>query len=183
MAEELVRRFLVSVPQLRDPNFHRSVIFLVEHNQDGALGLVINRPSTGSMRDLLVDNGVEYRGSAEVPIMLGGPVQPDQALLLHAEQDVDAESRQVGSGLRLSGSLRVLKQVFGRAAPRARVYFGYAGWGPGQLEAEIEAGAWILAPVDPSLIFDAPSDKVWDRALRDLGIDPSMLLAPGGSIN
>ncbi len=89
----------------------------------------------------------------------------------------------MGSGLSLSGSVSVLRKVFSRPTPRARLYFGYAGWGPGQLEAEIEAGAWIAAPVDPAPIFDEPIYKVWERALHGLGIDPAVLLAPDGSIN
>jgi putative transcriptional regulator len=183
MSEVLSRRFLISVPQLTDPNFHRSVVLIVEHGQHGALGLVINRPSSGKLQDLLADNGVDYKGSEDSPVMIGGPVQPTQALLLHGEPDVESDCTQVGPDLRLSGSVSVLRQVYSRQSPRARLYFGYAGWGPGQLEAEIEAGAWLVAPVDPVLIFDTPSDDVWERALRGLGIDPSVLLAPDGSIN
>ncbi len=183
MSEVLSQRFLISVPQLTDPNFHRSVVFIVEHGEHGALGLVINRPSTGKLRELLADNGVDYQGPEDFPVMIGGPVQPAQALLLHGEAGVEEDSTQVGSGLSLSGSVSVLRKVFSRPTPRARLYFGYAGWGQGQLEAEIEAGAWIAAPVDPALIFDEPSDKVWERALHGLGIDPAVLLAPDGSIN
>lgn len=183
MSEYLSRKFLISVPQLQDPNFRHSVVFLIEHGAEGALGLIINRVSNGRLGDLLTDNAVEYHGPAEASVMVGGPVRPTQALLLHAEEDLDAESMPVGDGLRLSGSVASLRRVYARPDPRARLYFGYSGWAPGQLEAEIEAGAWIVAPVDGSLIFDAPSEEVWERALRGLGIDPSVLLAPGGSVN
>jgi len=183
MSEILARQFLISVPQLQDPNFHKTVVLLVEHGAEGALGVVINRPSDGRLKELLKDNGVTYQGPSDARVMVGGPVRPTQALLLHGEEDVEAESAAVGAGLRLSGSLAALRQVFSRPAPRARLYLGYAGWGPGQLEAEIEAGAWILAPVDPVLVFNAPSDEVWDLALRSLGIDPAVLLAPDGSVN
>jgi putative transcriptional regulator len=115
--------------------------------------------------------------------MVGGPERPTQALLLHGESDLETDSTPVGEGLRLSGSLAALRQVYSRPSPRARLYFGYSGWGPGQLEAEIEAGAWLVAPADPALIFEAPSEEVWERALRGLGVDPSVLLAPGGSVN
>lgn len=183
MSENLSRRFLISVPQLQDPNFRRSVVFLIEHTAEGALGLIINRVSQGRLGDLLADNGVEYRGPAEARVMVGGPVRPNQALLLHGEEGLDEESTTIGDGLSLSGSVAALRQVFTRTMPRARLYFGYSGWGPGQLEAEIEAGAWIVAPVDPALIFDASSEEVWERALHGLGIDPAVLLGPAGSVN
>jgi len=179
----LARQFLVSVPQLQDPNFRHSVIYMVEHGEGGALGLVINRPSNGKIAELLADNQVKYQGPADARVMVGGPVRPTQALLLHGEQDLQADSTPVGEGLRLSGSLTALREVYNRPAPRARLYFGYSGWGPGQLEAEMEAGAWIVAPADPAFIFEAPSDEVWERVLRGLGIDPAVLLAPGGSVN
>ncbi len=183
MSETLGRCFLISVPQLQDPNFRHSVVFLIEHEKEGALGLIINRESEGRLADLLSDNGVEYRGPAGARVMVGGPVRHNQALLLHGEEDLETDSTPVGGGMRLSGSLKALRLVFSRPAPRARLYFGYSGWGPGQLEAEIEAGAWIVAPLDYALIFEAPAGEVWERALRGLGIDPALLQAPGGSVN
>ena len=183
MGDSLARQFLISVPQLQDANFHHSVVYLVEHGAEGALGLIINRVSKGRLRDLLADNGVAYSGPDEARVMVGGPVSPGQALLLHGEEDLQDDSTTVGEGLRLSGSMEALKKVYSRAAPRARLYFGYSGWGPGQLEAEIEAGAWILAPPHADLIFDLPPEQVWERALRGLGIDPAVLLAPRGSVN
>jgi putative transcriptional regulator len=183
MSESLGRRFLISVPQLQDPNFRHSVILLVEHNPEGALGLVINRPSPGELSRLLAENGIEYRGPSGARVMVGGPVRPMQALLLHSEDESDGASTQVCEGIRLSGSVETLKRVFSREAPRARLYFGYAGWGPGQLETELEAGAWLVAPVDPALVFDTDSEQVWERALRDIGVDPSSLAPPGSSVN
>lgn len=184
---ELAPGFLVAMPQLLDPNFSRTIVLLLKSNQDGALGLVINRPTEMSLREFLKLENIQFEGDESLTVNLGGPVEQESHLLvLHGEPPVfepgsEAEV-ELAPGLRLVMAMEGLQALAGRAARRLRCYVGYAGWGPGQLERELSEGAWVPLPCDASFVFDEAQDKVWAKALRRSGIDP-ISLVPGGAVN
>jgi putative transcriptional regulator len=172
--------FLIAVPQLTDPNFKQSVVLLLQQSDDGALGLVINRESPILLRDLCKDHEISYVGDPAKKVRVGGPVQPEQGLVLYDGGVEDPEGRAVLDGLQVSASTKTLQHLCQDAGIRFHCFSGYAGWAPGQLEQEINEGSWILAPVDPGLVLDTPPDALWMASLSALGIDPA-LIVPGGS--
>jgi putative transcriptional regulator len=170
--------FLVAVPQLADPNFRHSVVLLLQQNDDGALGLVVNRESPILLRDLCRDHAITYAGDPKKRVRVGGPVQPEQGLVLYDASLQDPEGRQVLDGLQVSASTKTLSRLCGGTDVRFQCFSGYAGWAPGQLEREINEGSWIVTPVDPHLVLDLPPEDLWLVILRNNGLDPA-LIVPG----
>ena len=172
----LAPSLLLSMPQLIDPNFARSVILLCEHAPEGAFGLIVNRPS-----DIAAASAVHLEPPVaepnELPLLIGGPVEPQRGWILTSQAPEGVEHRSLGSGLYLSASPLLLRRVL-RARPlpkRTHVLAGYAGWGPGQLDTELAESAWLIAPIELDLIFEIPSSAAWDMAIRRLGADPHLL--------
>lgn len=176
----LAPAFLIAGPHLVDPNFRQSVVLLLQQGSEGALGLVVNRESPLLLSDLCRDHDITYSGDPTKKVRVGGPVQPEQGLVLFDEQAEDQEGRLVVAGLRVSASTSTLSRLCGRPGGRYHCYSGYAGWGPGQIERELADGSWIVAPPDPILVFDLPVEEIWSRALAALGIDPNALVPGGG---
>jgi putative transcriptional regulator len=174
---------LLAMPQLEDPNFNRSVVLLCRHSEDGALGFIVNRPMPVSVRDLLADEAVV--SNSPLTVWEGGPVGQERGWLLCREAPKDGEGLTVCDGIYMSSSQAHLRDVLGgdprQCEPdRCRLLLGYAGWGPGQLDSELHASAWLLIPVDQELIFSAPPEDLWERAIRSLGVDPTSIApAPG----
>jgi putative transcriptional regulator len=191
-SSSLAPALLLSMPQLADPNFNRTVVLLCRHATEGAFGLVVNRP--------LVTNGpivVEVRPEAEAPVRhsaqssarelqvwVGGPVEPQRSWILVGHGEDAATERngvRIADGLYLSTSPDLLKRLLGPDPPaRTRLIVGYSGWGPGQLEAELQASAWLISDVDHELIFSTPADRMWEASLRRLGADPASLQVSHG---
>ena len=180
MTNELAPGFLIAVPQLQDPNFHRSVVLLLEQGDEGALGVVINAESPLLLRDLCEDHSIDYAGAPDKRVRTGGPVQPEQGLVLYGDEHQDPEGRAVIEGLHVSASRATLERLCNLTKGRFHCFSGYAGWGPGQLEREIGEGSWIISPADPGLIFDRTAEDIWTGSLRAIGIDPAAIV-PGGS--
>ena len=183
MIDELTApSFIIAMPQLTDPNFHRTVVLMVEHNEEGAFGLVINRPGRTRVSELCTNLKVDWGGEDAEISLSGGPVGTDQGFVLHGAlaDDQVVRSREVAPGIRMALDMESFRTLCARPPGEFRMLLGYAGWGPGQLESEIRAGAWLTADVDPSLIFQTPLDDVWSYAMRSLGIDPAMLVSGGG---
>jgi len=179
MAETFKTALLLSMPQLQDPNFARTVVLLCEYNPDGAFGLVLNRPTTVAASEM-VRLEPPVVGGNDMPLWIGGPVEPQRGWILLAEEP-DAEFKSICDGLYLSTSQVLLRQVLeARPAPRARVLAGYAGWGPGQLDEELAQSAWLLGEVELDLVFDVAADAMWETAIRRLGADPSSLTTSHG---
>jgi len=184
--------FLLSMPQLADPNFAKSVILVCEHSAEGAFGLVINRLSELTAAEA-VQLSPELEAPNDLPLLIGGPVEPQRGWILtsRAPEVAGVEganrpdgvlSREIGAGLHLSASPLLLRRVL-QAHPiprRTVVLAGYAGWGPGQLDAELAESAWLIAPVELDLIFEIPSAVCWEMAMQRLGVDPKMLRASQG---
>lgn len=184
--------FLLSMPQLADPNFAKSVILLCEHSAEGAFGLVVNRLSELTAAEA-VQLSPELEAPNQLPLLIGGPVEPQRGWILTSRApdvpDIEGAKRtdgvltkEIGAGLHLSASPLLLRRVL-QAHPTPRrtvVLAGYAGWGPGQLDAELAESAWLIAPVELDLIFEIPSAVCWDMAMKRLGVDPSQLRASSG---
>jgi putative transcriptional regulator len=172
----LAPALLLSMPQLTDPNFARSVILLCEHASEGAFGLIVNRPA-----DVTAAAAVHLEppidGPNDLPLLLGGPVEPQRGWILTSSAPDDVDARPVGAGLYLSASPLLLRRVLtARPLPRRTlVLAGYAGWGPGQLDAELAQSAWLIMPVELDLIFEVPPGASWEMAIRRLGADPHLL--------
>jgi len=172
------------MPQLRDPNFERAVMLLLHHDDQGTFGLVLNRPG-----DLLADQlcrglDVRWRGDPRAVAHWGGPVQPNTGWVLVSDPSrlgsEAFELTKVIEDVYFAGSLAVLKAVAEHPPADVRLYLGYAGWAPGQLEEEMAAGAWLVAPGSPDFVFGSDHERMWDHVVRSLGIDPASLISTSG---
>lgn len=179
----LAPALLISMPQLTDPNFAKTVVLLCEHGPDGALGLVVNRPAEVAASEA-VDFEPPIETPNDMPLYMGGPVEPQRGWILTTTAP-DVEHRPLGGGLYLTASPELLRNAL-EAQPiprRTLVLAGYAGWGPGQLDSELEASSWLIAPLELDLIFEIPSAVSWEMAIRRMGADPAMLQAGGQGIH
>jgi putative transcriptional regulator len=166
---------LLSMPQLQDPNFARTVVLLCDFRPEGAFGLVLNRPTDMVASDMVHLEPPVVHGN-DLRLYIGGPVQPERGWILVPEPPSSGDYRTIQEGLHLSASPDVLREVLQqRPSPRARVLAGYAGWGPGQLDEELSQSAWLIGDVHLDLIFDVDASAMWDIAIRRLGADPSAL--------
>jgi putative transcriptional regulator len=167
-APHFVGQFLVAAPTMADPRFQESVVYMIGHGEDGALGLVINRPiAQGPLADLLKAVG-RGEGPAEgnVTINYGGPVDSAELFILHGNDYATKATRFVGNGLGVTSDREILRAIADGKGPRQKLFiFGYTGWAPGQLESEIESGAWYVIPADLSLVFSNETEKTWERAI------------------
>lgn len=177
MPATLAPTLLLSMPQLTDPNFNRTVVLLCTHSKDqGAFGLVLNRPLVTSGR-VVVNLDPPVTTDQELEVWVGGPVEPHRSwILVESGSSQSDDDVPVAECLYLSTSSQLLRQLLEpNPPPRARLMVGYSGWGPGQLESELEASAWLVCEVDRDLIFDTPADEMWEKAIRRLGADPALL--------
>lgn len=165
---------LVSMPQMLDPNFAKTVVLLCEHGRQGAFGLVLNRPTQTSAAQA-VQLAPPPAFDSGITLYHGGPVDPQRGWILMAREPEEAQFVEITDGLFLTSSQSVLRQIIERGEERARILTGYAGWAPGQLDAELSASAWLTADVDPGLIFDTPPTSMWEATIRRLGADPALL--------
>lgn len=164
---------LVASPELQDPHFERSVVLMVQHDAEGAYGLVLNRPLTRTLSDVLESAGPRWAG---VPLHVGGPVQTN---LLQFVVAGDGPGRLVVPGLAVGSDLAELAQGPTEAAC-VRAYLGYAGWGGGQLERETSEGSWIVRPAEARHVFGIPSEHLWATVLRELGGNYAWMSLSGG---
>ena len=179
MADTFKTALLLSMPQLQDPNFAKTVVLLCEYNPDGAFGLVLNRPTNVAASEMVRLDPPVIAGN-DMLLWIGGPVDPQRGWILLGEEP-SAEFKCIRDGLYLSTSQTLLRDVLeARPAPRARVLAGYAGWGPGQLDEELAQSAWLLGDVDLDLVFDVAPEAMWETAIRRLGADPASLTTSHG---
>jgi len=174
MSDPFRASLLLSMPQLQDPNFARTVVLLCDYGPECAFGLVINRPTDVPATSMVRLDPPVVDGN-DMPLWIGGPVEPQRGWILLGEEPA-VEFKCIRDGLYLSTSAVLLRDVLeARPAPRARVLAGYAGWGPGQLDGELSQSAWLMADVDLDIVFDVPAAAMWETAIRRLGADPSTL--------
>jgi putative transcriptional regulator len=160
----LAGQFLIATPAMRDTGFDHAVILMLRHDQDGAFGIVINRPlGQRPMADLLGTK--DTAASGNVQVFIGGPVQPNIGFVVHSTDYRRAETLDVDGRVAMTSSREVLRDIADNRGPaKALIAFGYAGWAPGQLESELARNVWYTAPEDPTLVFDDDRDKVWEHA-------------------
>lgn len=179
----LGNRLLVAMPSMLDPNFARTVTLVCQHDAAGALGIVVNRLAPLAIGDVLAQMGLATNepGLAEAPVYLGGPVQPERGFVIHDGDIAYDSTLEIAPGLRLTTSRDVLAAMAaGRGPRRALLALGYAGWGAGQLEAEVRDNAWLTADVDADLIFELPVHARWEAAARLVGVDVARLAGEAG---
>jgi putative transcriptional regulator len=175
---DLTGHFLIAMPSMADPNFAKTLTYVCEHNDNGALGLVINRPTDMSLRILLerinLPGDLDELGT--IPVYFGGPVQTDRGFVLHKPVGNWQSTLNVGGAIGLTTSKDILEAVGNGAGPdEILVTLGYAGWAPGQLENELAQNAWLTVAADTEVIFDLPPAERLPAAVRLLGIDLTRL--------
>jgi putative transcriptional regulator len=180
----LVGQLLIAMPSLADPNFARSVVLLGVHSDDdGAFGLIVNRPLDVALSDVLAQ--LEQRSAlAELPqVLAGGPVEPSHGFVMFERDGGEGDDEHAlfsDDAMVVSGSSAALaKLVEGRIRGRFYLLLGYAGWFPGQLEREIEENSWLVAPLDHRILFDVPLERRWTAALASIGVEPGTLVDTG----
>jgi putative transcriptional regulator len=184
----LVNHFLIAMPSMLDPVFGGSVVYVCEHNENGALGVVINKPTDMTMKALFEHIELKLEMNPDLappiavkPIMFGGPVQDDRGFVLHTPSGDYSSSLKVTDEVAFTTSIDVLEAVACGGGPhQMMVSIGYSGWGAGQLEAEIARNGWLTVFADPRIMFDLPIEERYVAALKLLGIDPMMLTAEAG---
>jgi putative transcriptional regulator len=181
----LTNQFLIAMPSMADPTFSGTVVYLCDHSERGALGLVINRPTDIDMQSLFnrIDLKLEIEPLLHLPVYFGGPVQTERGFVLHEpiEGTTYTSSMSVPGGLEMTTSKDVLEAVASGTGPtRFLLTLGHAGWGAGQLEEELSKNGWLSVQADPSVIFDVPAEDRMSAALSLLGISQSMLSGEAG---
>jgi len=165
---------LIAAAQIQDPRFHHSVVLILQHNQDGAFGIIINHPLASETVAKLLEAAGEHDASVEgsIPVVAGGPVQPELGFVVHSADYHRAETLAVDGKVAMTASKEALRDIGHQKGPKKCFFaFGYAGWGPGQLEGEIARRDWFTAPEDLDLVFDMDRGAVWDKALARRGTD------------
>jgi putative transcriptional regulator len=168
------------MPQLGDPNFHRSVVLMIEHGDTGSMGLIVNRGAPLTLGELA--RGQSLKIATELtqhPVFVGGPVEPHRGFILHDDETI-LEKHTVLPGLHLSVTLDALGALLERPHVNLRFCLGYAGWGPRQLEGEMATGSWLFAEATANALLKGDPAQLWDETLRGMGVDPAMLMMGKG---
>lgn len=181
--ETLEGKLLVAMPTMGDPRFERTVIYMCAHSPEGAMGLVINKPAEHiSFPELLTQLGIEAETDVEpIRVLSGGPVESARGFVLHSDDYTQATTMEVGEHVALTATVDILKAIAAGEGPRQCLFaLGYAGWGPGQLDAEIQANGWLHVDADPDILFSADLERKWTRAIAKLGFDIAHLSGTAG---
>ncbi|WP_117190716.1 YqgE/AlgH family protein [Rhizobium terrae] len=182
-------QFLIAMPGMRDGNFTRAVVYVCAHSPAGAMGFIINRSQQISFTDVLLhlklmdqNEAIMLPGSTrDFPILSGGPVETGRGFVLHSDDFTSESSIPVSDDISLTATLDIIRAICdGRGPARATMLLGYAGWGPGQLEAEIVNNGWLNCPATEDLIFDRMLDGKYEKALALMGVSPEMLSSEAG---
>jgi putative transcriptional regulator len=183
-------QLLLAMPHMGDERFSRAVIYVCLHSSTGAMGVIINRPIAGiDITDLLSQLDISEASkrkdltpiASRLSVLQGGPVESKRGFIVHSSDFSDSATQPISEGVSLTGTLDVLKaMVEGSGPSKALLILGYAGWGAGQLEKEIQANAWLHCPATPELVFDIAPHKKYDYALRKIGVDLLNLSSEAG---
>lgn len=170
---------LIATPGIVESCFGRAVVYVCAHSDQGAMGVIINQEVTAiRYKDLIAQLNLPTSDAAQpIPIHFGGPVEPARGFVIHSADYVNEDSlRGANNTIAVTSNINILKEIaLGRGPVKSMLALGYAGWGPGQLEAECEAGHWISVPATPDLVFDAENDHKWHLSARALGVDLARL--------
>lgn len=183
----LAGKLLLAMPSMGDPRFHRAVIMVCAHDDDGAMGLIINHTVPGiDLRHLLGQLNIDSvaRDDAKIPdlpVMSGGPVENARGFILHSLDFHEDDTVTIGDNLGVTGTVDALKAIAEGRGPEDLVFvLGYAGWESGQLDRELQDNAWLVLDSDHDLIFEVPAEEKWDVAVQKLGVDPAKLSGIAG---
>ena len=183
----LTGKLLLAMPAMGDPRFHKSVIYMCSHDENGAMGLVINNQLPGMQFKHLL-NELELTSDIEVdpsilktPLMNGGPVDTGRGFLVHSDDFKHDQTIEVDEGIHITGTLDGLKAIAAGDGPNEKlIIFGYAGWSAGQLDEEVQNNSWLVAESNLDLIFKVHNENKWQQAVSGLGFDPAMLSGDAG---
>lgn len=181
----LTGRILLAMPSMGDPRFHKAVIYMCAHDEHGAMGLVVNHRLPGvDMKDLLTQLEIdkpEDETVEQIPVLSGGPVETARGFVLHSTDFEQGETIKINEEFSVTGTIDALKAIAQGDGPEELLFIlGYAGWGAGQLDEELQQNAWLVLDPDKALIFDVKPDTMWDKAIEKIGIDPGMLSSMTG---
>lgn len=173
-SSNLTNQFLIAMPGLADPNFFKTVTYIFSHSEEGAMGIIINRPMEIQLSEIFLqmDISVQNNKIDTQKIFHGGPVQEDRGFVLHKADDEWESSLHVADGIKITTSMDILRSIAkGDGPDELLVALGYAGWSPGQLEAEIKENVWLNGPSNTEILFNTPCDKRWETSAALLGVD------------
>lgn len=180
-------QLLIAMPQMNDPRFHRAVIFMCVHDQKGAMGMVINHPlPSPSFAEVLAQVGVSTEkplpdSVKNMPVLAGGPVQGVHGFLIHSADFSQKDTIHVDDMFSISGTVDSLRTIVNGYRPEKMLFtLGYAGWGAGQLEKELQDNVWLTAPASYEIVFNTPLDEMWETAFAAIGVNPGMLSGMSG---
>jgi putative transcriptional regulator len=181
----LTNHFLVAMPTLTDPYFNRSVVYICEHNEKGAVGIVVNQPLQAfkvNLSEILrTIVGSKVESSTEFPILCGGPIHPERGFVIHAPSGEWQSSLKMNSEICVTTSKDILQAIARQQGPNKFIFsLGYANWTAGQIEQEIVNNFWLTVPANPNILFDVPVDKRWLEAMHSIGVDINKLVYNGG---
>jgi len=182
-AQYLEGHLLIAMPSMEDTRFERSVIYMCAHNDDGAMGLIVNKElDVLAFSDLLDQVGLDdIPVEDQIRVHFGGPVETGRGFVLHSAEYQQSGTLAVSGDFAVTASIEILRDIANGDGPRRSLFaLGYAGWAPGQLETEIQANGWLHAPADPQLVFDRDLDSKWERSIEALGIDIRMMTGDAG---
>ncbi len=181
---DLGGKLLIAMPGMGDPRFEKSVIYLCAHSPEGSMGLIINKPATGVsvshlMDQLKIDKG---EGLRDIVVHFGGPVEHGRGFVLHSSDYMsEGSTMQVDTRYRMTATLDILQDIStGKGPSRQILALGYAGWGPGQLESEIQRNGWLTCEALPEIVFSREDHAKWAAALKSLGVNPLLLSSTAG---
>ena len=177
MQESYSNKFLVAMPGLEGEPFEKSVIYLCQHDENGAMGIVLTYPLHNNAEELYRQMNIELNQPLSVPVHLGGPVQTDHGFILHQPTEQQWQSSvRLSSEVCLTTSTDILNAISeGQAPYNPIIALGYAGWDEGQLEQELKNNDWVVAGFDPHIMFETPTTRKWEQTLNSLGISPAQL--------
>ena len=181
--ESLENHLLIAMPSMGDTFFDRTVTYICEHNEEGAMGLIINLPVNVTLNELLsqIDENSTDKPELEQLVLTGGPVSQDRGFVLHSPQDGWRSSLALSKDVMITTSKDILMALGTQQAPdNFIVALGYAGWGPGQLEQELKDNSWLTTPADSEIVFNTPIEKRWQKAAEQLGVDIAHLSSDVG---
>lgn len=180
----LTGQLLIAMPQMEDPRFSRSLVYVCAHTEDGAMGLVVNRPiDSVTFPDLLEQLEIDAPGdtSDKIRVMFGGPVETGRGFVLHSSDYMQDTTLLVSKSVGLTATLEILRDIANGHGPRQSLLaLGYAGWGPGQLDAEIQSNGWLTVAADDALLFNGETEAKWAGALAKLGVSAETLSGDAG---
>jgi len=186
--------FLLSMPQLSDPHFTRAVVLMLEHDDEGSFGLIVNQESDLTITELMAGIDAEWSGADDEKVWAGGPVMPGSGWVLHnGSAELGPSSDTLNDALDETGTLKVTDDLFmstsvgnitllaKHPAERMRLLLGYSGWSTGQLAAEMAAGSWLHCDLNMDILFDCPGEKMWERCLQSMGLSPESIVQSRGT--